>query len=560
MRVKYFFVLFVGYLSFININKAQVPSYLWAQSAAGNFSDYEKSVSTDAANNIFTVGYFKSPTITFGGIVLTNADTSGNTYDFYIVKYNSSGNVLWAKRAGGTSDDGGQSVCTDLAGNIIISGFFQSSTITFGSTTLTNAYTSYPDIFILKYDTSGNLLWAKREGGTGWDYGNSIQIDSSNNIILTGRFGSPSISIGTTTLTLTPSFASYPDFFVAKYDSLGNALWAKSASGNNTDEGVSVSVDVSDNIIVTGYFQSPNISFASSTLTNSGGNDIFIVKFDPSGNVIWAKNPSGPSDDRAKAVSCDALGNTFITGYFYSSNLNFDTTVLTNNGNYDIFIAKYNSSGDNLWAINVGGSDYEYAGGLFADAYGNIITTGTFQSSAIILGSTTLINAGAVGSSDFFLAKYNSSGNLIWVTGVGEISDDIGAAVTFDENENLIVTGYFKSPSLNFGSSTLTNSNPSYFDVFVVKLDNVTGIEDPSERMDFTIYPNPTINQVEIQLNHPVTKASIKIFNMAGQIILLEKNLNGNEFTFDLSNMDAGIYIIEISSSFHISRSKLVKY
>ena len=145
---------------------SQSPDWLWAQSAGGTSGDEGRSCATDASGNVIATGLFSSPTITFGTTVLTNA--GGN--DMFIVKYDPSGNVLWAKSAGGTSGAGGNSCTTDASGNIIATGYFTSPTITFGTTVLTNANAGSSDIFIVKYDSGGNVLWAKSEGGTAFDW------------------------------------------------------------------------------------------------------------------------------------------------------------------------------------------------------------------------------------------------------------------------------------------------------------------------------------------------------------------------------------------------------
>ncbi|MEK6616208.1 MAG: hypothetical protein AABZ32_08880, partial [Bacteroidota bacterium] len=108
-------------------------------------------------------------------------------------------NYLWAKSAGGTSNDYATSVTADASGNIIAAGSFVSPTITFGSTTLTNA--GSVDMFFVKYDPSGNVLWAKSAGGTSYDEATSVTADASGNIIAAGLFVSPTITFGSTTLT-----------------------------------------------------------------------------------------------------------------------------------------------------------------------------------------------------------------------------------------------------------------------------------------------------------------------------------------------------------------------
>jgi len=119
-----------------------------------------------------------------------------------------------------------------------------------------------------------------------------------------------------------------------------NYLWVKSAGGTSVDVGNSCSTDVSGNIIAIGYFSSSTITFGTTTLTSAGSWDIFIVKYDANGTVLWAKSEGGNSDDRGYSCSTDASGNIIATGYFGSSSITFGTTTLTNAGGYDMFIVK----------------------------------------------------------------------------------------------------------------------------------------------------------------------------------------------------------------------------
>ena len=173
---------------------SQSPNWLWAKSAGFTFNNVANSVTADASGNIIAAGHFVSA-ITFGSTTLTSA----GDYDMFIVKYDTAGNVLWAKSAGGTAREIARSVATDASGNIIAAGSFESAAITFGSITLTNV--AYGDILIVKYDTGGNVLWAKSAVGIYQDEAYSVTTDSSGNIIAAGFFESPSLTFGSTTLT-----------------------------------------------------------------------------------------------------------------------------------------------------------------------------------------------------------------------------------------------------------------------------------------------------------------------------------------------------------------------
>ena len=241
---------------------------LWAKSVGGIYYDEGYSISAEANGNVFVTGYFYSPTIIFGSDTLINADTSGNTQDVFIAKYDANGNVLWAKRAGGMNYDEGYSVSTDAAGNAIVTGYFYSPKITFGSTILTNADTTgnYADVFIVKYDGNGNMLWAKRAGGIKNDEGYSVCTDAVGNVIVTGYFYSSQITFGSSPLINADTSAATGDVFLVKYDGNGNMLWTKRAGGTSYDYGYAVSSDTSGNIFVTGAFQSSKIIFGSTKI------------------------------------------------------------------------------------------------------------------------------------------------------------------------------------------------------------------------------------------------------------------------------------------------------
>ncbi|HEX7413447.1 MAG TPA: T9SS type A sorting domain-containing protein [Bacteroidia bacterium] len=377
----------------------------------------------------------------------------------------------WAKSGNGTSLDEGNAVATDKSGNVFITGYFQSPTLTFGTYTLTNAGSG--DVYIAKYDANGNVLWAKRAGGSVGDEGNAVCADATGNVFLTGYFQSPTITFGTYTLT---NAGTNPNIFIAKYDPNGNVLWAKHAGGTGDDEGISVSSDVAGNVFVTGWFFSPTITFGTYTLTNVDTVDVFIVKYDANGNVLWAKSGGGHAQVEGGSVSTDAAGDVFLTGGFLGHTLTFDTYTLASAGSADVFIAKYDANGNVLWAKRAGGTGDEGGCSASTDVSGNVFITGQFQSSTLSFGTYTLTNIGT--DENVFIAKYDANGNVLWAKSVGApgaISGvgAIGYAVSADTIGNAYITGGFSSPTIIFDTYTLTAPLPlgSTDPMFVVKYD-----------------------------------------------------------------------------------------
>jgi len=367
-------------------------NWLWAKQAGGTDYHGGYGIAVDANGNSYVTGYF-SGSATFGTTTLTSSGYD----DIFVAKLDSSANWLWAKQAGGTSSDIGYGIAVDAYGNSYVTGYFKSSSCSFGTITLTSS--GYEDIFVAKLDINGNWLWAKQAGGTSEDGGTSIAVDANGNSYVTGSF-KESANFGTTTLTSSGSW----DIFVAKIDHNGNWLWAKQAGGTDNDGGISIAVDDNGNSYVTGGFYGSSCSFSTITLINSSieYSDIFVAKIDYNGNWLWAKQAGGTGYDAGYGIAVDTNGNSYVTGEFDGS-ATFGTTTFTSSGGSDIFVAKLDSNGNWLWAKQAGGTDDDYGKGIAVDNNGNSYVTGYFWSSATF-GTTTLTSSSDYGS-DIFVTK-----------------------------------------------------------------------------------------------------------------------------------------------------------
>jgi hypothetical protein len=470
---NYIYILAIVLQSNI-VTFGQTPFWDWAKRAGGTRDDEGVSMSIDASGNVYVTGIFQSATITFGNTTFKNPDTLGRS-DIFVVKYDSTGKVIWAKSAGGKEDEWSRGISTDVNGNVYVTGSFSSPTITFGNVTLTNI-NGARDIFIVKYDASGNVLWATSSGGVGYDDSFGITVDANGNVLVTGYFWSSVISFGSHILVNTDSTQITSDIFVAKYDASGNVLWAKSASGDNNDRSQGVSTDASGNVVITGNFESSTITFGTTTLTNSTAgavDNIFIAKYDGSGNMLWAKSAGGTGSDYGNSVSTDANGNAYITGSFNSPTVIFGSTTLTNTGNFTVFIAKYNVSGNVIWAKSEGvlPGFYVWSNSINCDATGNVFVTGRFDCYSLVIGNINLPNASSGGPTDIFVAKYDGSGNVLWAKSAGGTGDDSGSCIKADTNGKTYVAGRFGNPSITFGMTKLTSATTDYnSDVFLAKL------------------------------------------------------------------------------------------
>ena len=428
-----------------------VPSVSWATSIGGTNSDYGYGIATDSNGNVYVIGKY-SGTVTIGSTTLNSAGSS----DAFVAKYDTSGTVQWAKSIGGTSSDAGQAIATDSNGNVYVIGFYNNTATFAPGTTLTTA--GYTDTFVAKYDTSGTVQWAESIGGTYFDYGQAIATDSAGNVYVTGYYNG-SVTIGTITLTSTGS----NDIFVAKYNTSGTVQWAKSIGGTDTDYGYGIATDSNGNVYVIGFYDN-TVTFAPGTTLNStGGDDAFVAKYDTSGTVQWAKSIGGTSSDNGRGIATDSNGNVYVTGKYSTTATFAPGTTLTSVGSSDAFVAKYNTSGTVQWAMSIGGTSSDYGQAIATDSAGNVYVTG-YYSGSVTIGSTTLNSAG---STDAFVAKYNTSGTVQWAMSIGGTSPDYGYGIATDSGGNVYVTGYYRG-SVTIGSTTL-NSVGGSNDTFVVK-------------------------------------------------------------------------------------------
>jgi len=562
-----FFKTIIFFVFLLNYSVLTAQDFVWAKAMGGTSDDYGNSITTDASGNVYTTGYFRG-TADFDPSAGTTNLTSAGEYDIFIQKLDASGNLLWAKAMGGTSSDKGNSISTDASGNVYTTGYFL-GTADFdpsgGTTTLTSA--GGYDIFILKLDASGNLLWAKAMGGTSYDYGMSITTDASGYVYTSGYFyGTADFdpSSGTTNLT---SAGEY-DIFIQKLDAFGNLLWAKAMGGTSTDTGYSITTDASGNVYTTGFFQGTadfDPSAGTTNLTSAGSSDIFIQKLDASGTLIWAKRMGGTSFDYGNSITTDASGNVYTTGYFKET-ADFDpssgTTDLTSAGSYDIFIQKLDASGDFVWAKAMGGTSTDIGYSITTDASGNVYTTGFFQGTADFDPSAGTTNLTSAGSSDIFIQKLDASGTLIWAKAMGGISGDYGMSITTDAYGNVYTTGTFQGtadfdPSV--GTTNLTSAGE--YDIFVAKYTQSGLSVSDFSVSGISIYPNPTNSKLTID-NEGLTIKNIEITDLTGKTLKSFSNIPIEQFSnyeIDLSHFVNGIYLLSMQTDKEIFTTKIVK-
>ncbi len=310
----------------------------WGIGVGGSGREICIGLAIDSTGAVYTSGSFESTSISLGSTVLS---VSGST-DGFVGKLNSAGRWLWAVGVSGADTDVGYSVAMAHSGSVYVTGFFSSTTLTLGGTTLTNAGAG--DGFTAKLSPNGTWQWAVSIGGTDQDFGGYVAVDSTDAVYISGRFSSRLLSIGGTTL-LNSGPTGFDDAYIAKLNSAGLWQWATRAGGLGNDYGQGLTLDKAGALYVSGGFFSSTIQFGTTTLTragNYGTSDGFVAKLNSLGDWQWAISIGGQGSDNCLELisSADKL---YVTGSFKSGVIDFGSTTLTHTGmSYDenIYIAQ----------------------------------------------------------------------------------------------------------------------------------------------------------------------------------------------------------------------------
>ena len=342
--------------------------------------------------------------------------------DIFLSKYDTSGNTLWTRQLGMTNVDDHIGVSVDDSGNVYVTGRTMD-----GLSVPPYPYDS--TMFLTKCNTDGNILWTKQQlCSLAYDSYCGVSIDVDGNAYVNGY--------------------NYSYLFLTKYNTNGNMLWTKQQLRSDINSDSGVSVDGSGNAYITGS----TIGGIDGN-TNAGGADMFLIKYDTEGIKLWTRQLGTTKVDQGRSVSVDGSGNAYVTGTT-RGNLDGNTSA----GGTDVFLTKYDTDGDKLWTRQLGTASGDGGWGVSVDSSGNAYVTGY-----TLGGLDGNINAGG---SDMFLAKYDTDGAKLWTQQLGTASDDSGCSVSVDGSGNAYVTGRTEG---ELGGNTSAGGS----DIFLVKISTI---------------------------------------------------------------------------------------
>lgn len=328
-------------------------------------------------------------------------------YDLFVGKYDSSGNLLWLTQRGTAEREFAEGVATDTAGNIYVTGYT-------GDALDGNNSAGGWDIFLTKFDANGNWLWTRQDGTGQDDDAHAVCVDPAGNIYITGYVKGNFHGI---------TRVGSSDIFISKYNSSGTRLWSVLFGSTAVDEGFGIASDTNGNVFVTGYCQE---SIEGNPWFGSGDN--VLAKYDLNGNRLWLKQWGTGNADTGHAVATDASGSVLVAGY---SN---GPLYGTDHGGREIFVAKYDANGGFLWGVQDGEVETDQVWGVAVNPAQEILL-------ACEVGGTLQGNTHA-GGPDIYVAKYSNGGVLRWTAQFGTAESDIATAVCVDTNGGVFVAGW----------------------------------------------------------------------------------------------------------------------
>lgn len=424
----------------------------WAKGFGSTGSELGRAVGVDSNNNILIAISFQG-TVDFGGQSLT----SFGSLDIALAKYSPNGNLIWVRQAGGVGEDTPLALAIDSFDNICLTGQFN-NTATFDTTMLASAGES--DVFLAKYDSNGNSLWAKRFGGSMTDKGITIACNSSGDIFLGGWFKG-TINFGGPNLV---SPFSGIDSFIAKFDSNGNHIWSKNFTSNSDDQCVGIALDSNSNLYVVGQYLGA-IDCGGGNMTSLGAHDIYLAKLDTNGNHIWSKRLGKNNSEIPNGIAIDSLNNIYITGYFYFST-DLGGGTINASADYSAFVAKYDSNGNFLWANHSTGFGSQFSNSVAINpTNNNVLIVGYFQYRTNFGGGEFFIPGGSNG----FIATYSSGGGYLSSEQIGNTSNtswDAVKSIIVGSDGKIIIAGYFQE-SITLGGQILNSAGG--YDAFLYK-------------------------------------------------------------------------------------------
>ncbi len=392
---------------------------VWGFVIVNEIRSFQTDIIVDSNDDVLITG-------SFGGMVDFDPDpvdefildNTSNDHNLFVAKYTNDGDFVWAFKVAGNEDLWSLGITHDNFDNVYITGMIKGVADfdpDLSSIAEISATVGGMDIFIAKYSSSGEYVWAHSLGGIAEELGFAIAADNLNNIYITGQGGNFADFDPDPNEVSTFDTIAQTHIFLAKYTQDGNFEWVHGFGSVSTNVGWDIDIDPLNNIYIAGYFfGSPDMDPSPTgvnQLTSNGKADAFVAKFSSTGEYQWASSVGGPGDDVFYSVVAHGQSGIYLAGWMENS-IDADpapttSSWLTSNGWRDIFLSQYSSSGQYLGALNIGAVDGELVYDV-AVSSGQPVITGFYESMNIDFDpSSTDSVLNNFGEQDYYLAKFS---------------------------------------------------------------------------------------------------------------------------------------------------------
>jgi hypothetical protein len=466
----------------------------------------------------------------YGGITHT-CGTSGS-----FAKHDPTGNCIWRRGLNGV----GVKLNLDKVGNVYITGHFTGTMVVCGgnNSDIIVSCQSISDIFLLKYDNNGNLLFVKTWDNTADDRTTASVTDLLGNTYLAGVSSWQSHPHATADL----------DHFLIKYDAVGNLLWTKTSNWKGSMLTKGLDLDPEGNLYIAGHFKD-TACFDNTILTDSGPSRIYIAKYNGNGLLQWAKK-DGTAYDECNDLKVDKKGGLYVTGKTSGQSV-FSGTALNPD---HMFLARYDTTGNFLWAKTC---PVNFGSALCVDTAGAAYVTGNFTGTIAINSTNGPTTLSTQKQAALYVVKFLTSGSADWaITTGGSGFQDNGLSLCHNNQNSCFVTGYYTGTT-SFGSITFSGNQVYNSKIFISKIDGpngtITSISSTSIASDFQVTPNPCSHSAVIKFtDRDVQQVKISALNLTGQVIWasyyesptgdFSKEINTSEFPDGIYFLVTDIY------------------
>jgi len=505
--------------------------FVWTKQIGGIGNEYVTSIVKDNSGNLYCSYSTSSEQLWFNNFPLPENQQA------FISKIDSDGNLIWSFPLVSSENVDVIELGINSDQEIYAVGRFR-GIAQIGDTMLVDTTHQWVRCYLMKLNSDGELLWARKSPAT---LILDMTIDENDNLICTGTNGDPY------TIMENDTIYNYceKDLFVLKFDEDGNPIWYAHAGTDywNDMEGSSIVCDEENNLLIAGYYCGTIFILNSDTVFNSGNYHLFTLKLDQNGNFGWVEFMDGTTSARIYDMAFSSNGKLFITGYVEGEYM-FDAMLLSSE-NEQMFISCQNTTGDFEWVNSSNGENGSAYGHTIAfDNNSNLILVGKYNNT-INIGNTTLSTpTNFYNSYNAFITKINPQGEYVWVSNIYNKSyfgDYVKRRIIVDENNVIFTTGTFTDIG-TYGSQTLFSLGED--DIYLSKL-HETPITVKNPVNDDRIYIVAGNGEISISNLNVSNQYSIRVFNTSGQLLIKKAIRNASDYSFNLDQPD-GIFLVQV--------------